>query len=85
MQIKSNVLSLSAAAGQSSTGGASRSAGVRAAAAGAGDRVQISSCAPGLAADESRLERLRAAYESGTYHVSASQIAASIIDDELQG
>jgi anti-sigma28 factor (negative regulator of flagellin synthesis) len=49
------------------------------------DSVQISSLASQLAADPSKLSQLQAAYEAGTYNVSPSQIANSILNDALLG
>jgi anti-sigma28 factor (negative regulator of flagellin synthesis) len=48
------------------------------------DVVQISSLASQLAADPSKLSQLQAAFENGTYNVSPSQIANSILNDALQ-
>ncbi len=53
-----------------------------------GDQVQLSDLASQLSAqasdtDPSKLARLQAAFESGTYNVSPSQIANSIIGDAL--
>jgi anti-sigma28 factor (negative regulator of flagellin synthesis) len=45
------------------------------------DQVQISSLASQLAADPSKLSQLQAAFEAGTYNVSPSQIANSILND----
>ena len=53
--------------------------------AGGQDSVQISSLASQLAADPSKLSQLQAAYEAGTYNVSPSQIANSILNDALLG
>jgi anti-sigma28 factor (negative regulator of flagellin synthesis) len=47
--------------------------------------VQISTLAAQLSADPSKLSQLQAAYEAGTYNVSASQIANSILNDALPG
>jgi anti-sigma28 factor (negative regulator of flagellin synthesis) len=47
------------------------------------DHVQISSLASQLSADPSKLSQLAAAYEAGTYNVSPSQIANSILNDAL--
>jgi hypothetical protein len=49
------------------------------------DSVQISTLASQLAADPSRLSQLQAAYKAGTYNVSPSQIANSILNDALLG
>lgn len=49
------------------------------------DSVQISSLASQLAADPSKLSQLQASYEAGTYNVSPSQIANSILNDALLG
>ena len=48
------------------------------------DSVQISSLASQLSADPSKLSQLQAAYEAGTYNVSPSQIANSLLNDALQ-
>jgi anti-sigma28 factor (negative regulator of flagellin synthesis) len=49
------------------------------------DQVQISSLALQLASsDPSKLSQLQAAYGAGTYDVSPSQIANSILNDALQ-
>jgi anti-sigma28 factor (negative regulator of flagellin synthesis) len=48
------------------------------------DHVHISSLASQLSASNpSKLSQLKAAYEAGTYHVSPSQIAKSILNDAL--
>jgi anti-sigma28 factor (negative regulator of flagellin synthesis) len=47
------------------------------------DQVEISSLASQLSADPSKLSQLQAAYEAGTYNVSPSQIANSILNDAL--
>jgi len=47
------------------------------------DQVQISSLASQLSADPSKLSQLQAAYDAGTYNVSPSQIANSILNDAL--
>ncbi len=52
---------------------------------GSHDSVQISSLASQLSADPSKLGQLQAAYEAGTYNVSPSQIANSILNDALLG
>ncbi len=44
------------------------------------DSVQISTSASHLSADPSRLSQLQAAYDAGTYNVSPSQIANSILN-----
>jgi anti-sigma28 factor (negative regulator of flagellin synthesis) len=44
------------------------------------DQVQISSLASQLSADPSKLSQLQASYEAGTYNVSPSQIANSILN-----
>jgi anti-sigma28 factor (negative regulator of flagellin synthesis) len=43
------------------------------------DHVELSSFAQAYATDSARMEQLRAAYESGTYHVSPNQVAAGIM------
>jgi anti-sigma28 factor (negative regulator of flagellin synthesis) len=47
------------------------------------DQVSISSLASQMASDPSKLSQLQAAYESGTYSVSPSQIANSILNDAM--
>jgi anti-sigma28 factor (negative regulator of flagellin synthesis) len=47
------------------------------------DSVQISSLASQLSADPSKLSQLQASFEAGTYNVSPSQIANSILNDAL--
>jgi len=47
------------------------------------DQVQISSLASQLAGDPSKLSQLRASFEAGTYNVSPSQIANSILNDAM--
>jgi anti-sigma28 factor (negative regulator of flagellin synthesis) len=47
------------------------------------DQVQISSLGSQLAGDPSKLNQLQAAYEAGTYKVSPSQMANSILNDAL--
>ena len=49
------------------------------------DQVQISSLAQQLSADPSKLSQLQAAYEAGTYNVSPSQIANSLLNYTLLG
>ena len=49
------------------------------------DSVQISSLASQLSSDPSKLSQLQAAFEAGTYNVSPSQIANSILNDALLG
>jgi|HubBroStandDraft_5_1064220.scaffolds.fasta_scaffold1694359_1 anti-sigma28 factor (negative regulator of flagellin synthesis) len=44
------------------------------------DSVQISSLASQLTADPSKLSQLQAAYDAGTYNISPSQIANSILN-----
>jgi anti-sigma28 factor (negative regulator of flagellin synthesis) len=49
------------------------------------DHVEISSLASQLSASNpSKLSQLKAAYEAGTYYVSPSQIANSILNDALK-
>ena len=48
------------------------------------DQVQISSLASQLSADPSKLSQLQAAYDAGTYNVSPSQIAKSILNDAFR-
>jgi anti-sigma28 factor (negative regulator of flagellin synthesis) len=47
------------------------------------DQVQISSLASQLSSDPSKLSQLQASYEAGTYNVSPSQIANSILNDAM--
>ena len=47
------------------------------------DQVRISSLASQMASDPSKLSQLQKAYESGTYQVSPSQIANSILNAML--
>jgi anti-sigma28 factor (negative regulator of flagellin synthesis) len=47
------------------------------------DRVDISDMAAQLSVDPQKMGQLAAAVQSGTYSVSPSQIAASMIDDML--
>lgn len=85
MQINNNSLNSSQAIGQSSAIDQNKTSGARSSrSAAAGDRVELSSFAAQLAADPSRLGELQAAYQSGTYNVSPSQIASGIINDALQ-
>jgi anti-sigma28 factor (negative regulator of flagellin synthesis) len=51
--------------------------------AGVQDQVQISSLALQLAGDPTKLSQLQAACEAGTYNVSPSQIASSMINDVM--
>ena len=47
------------------------------------DQVSISSLSRKMANDPSKLSQLQAAYESGTYNVSPSQIANSFLNDAM--
>ena len=47
------------------------------------DQVQISSLASQLSSDPSKLSQLQASFEAGTYNVSPSQIANSILNDAM--
>lgn len=47
------------------------------------DQVQISSLASQLASDPSKISQLQASYQAGTYNVSPSQIANSILNDAI--
>ena len=86
MQIQNNSLSLTGTIGQTSVVSQNQSAGERSGSAPiGGDSVELSSFAAGLMADPSRLEQLQAAYASGTYNRSASQIANSLINDAFSG
>ncbi|HTS75171.1 MAG TPA: flagellar biosynthesis anti-sigma factor FlgM [Bryobacteraceae bacterium] len=49
------------------------------------DRVDISDMAAQLSVDPQKLGQLATAVQTGTYSVSPSQIAASMIDDMLAG
>jgi len=49
------------------------------------DQVQISNLASQFSADPSKLSQLQAAYEAGTYSVSPSQIANSLINNMMLG
>lgn len=82
MQINNNSLNLSTAIGQTSAIDQNKVGGVKNGACGSGgDSVQLSSLASQLAADPSRIAELQAAYQAGTYNVSPSQIANSILND----
>ena len=48
------------------------------------DQVQISSLAQQYSSNPSALSQLQAAFESGTYNVSSSQIANSLISSMMQ-
>ena len=48
------------------------------------DTVQTSAIAAEAAGDPAKIERLRAAVESGTYSVDAKQLAAKIIGEHLR-
>jgi anti-sigma28 factor (negative regulator of flagellin synthesis) len=85
MQINSNSLNLSQAIGETSALEQNKASGVKNRSASSGDSIELSSVAAQLSADPSRLEELQAAYQSGTYNVSPSQIANSIINDALAG
>jgi anti-sigma28 factor (negative regulator of flagellin synthesis) len=50
---------------------------------GGGDHVQISDMAAQLSADPQKLAQLGAAYANGTYQVSPSQIANSLISEMM--
>ena len=47
------------------------------------DQVQISSLASQLSSDPSKMSQLQATYEAGTYNVSPSRIANSILNDAM--
>ena len=47
------------------------------------DQVRISSLASQLSSDPSKLSQLQASFEAGTYNVSPSQIANSILNDAM--
>jgi anti-sigma28 factor (negative regulator of flagellin synthesis) len=84
MQINNNSLSLSQAIGQTSTVDQTKVSGTgNNRPATAADTVELSSFAAQLAAGPSRLDELQAAYQSGTYNVSPSQIANGLINDAL--
>lgn len=85
MQVNNNSLSLSAAIGQTSAVDQNKTQGAKnGVCSNGGDSVQLSSLASQLAADPSRIAQLQAAYQTGTYNVSPSQIANSMINDALQ-
>lgn len=85
MQVNNHSLSLSAAIGQTSPVDQNKTAGAKGSAgSNDSDSVQLSSLASQLAADPSRLAQLQAAYQAGTYNISPSQIANSMINDALQ-
>jgi anti-sigma28 factor (negative regulator of flagellin synthesis) len=74
MQITNNLLSsisIDPGCGQTATKAASRQTSQ------GQDQVQISS------SDPSKLSRLQASYEAGTYNVSPAQIANSILNDAM--
>ena len=83
MQINNNLQSNSIAndlgLGQPAAKTAARQSG------GNQDQVQISSLASQLSSDPSKLSQLQAAYEAGTYNVSPSQIANSILNEAMLG
>jgi anti-sigma28 factor (negative regulator of flagellin synthesis) len=50
-----------------------------------GDKVQISDMAALLSADPQKLAQLTAAVQNGTYNISPSQIANSMINEMMAG
>ncbi len=83
MRIDNNPLTLARAIGQTPQTGQAAGKTCTAGPAGSGDQVRISDLAAQLSADPSRLAQLHAAVRSGTYNVSPSQIANSMITDAL--
>jgi flagellar biosynthesis anti-sigma factor FlgM len=85
MKIDNNPLSLTPAVSQSPIGGgAPKAHSGHHHGGGGGDHVQISDMAAQLATDPQRLAQLQAAVANGTYKVSPSQIANSMIDQMMQ-
>ncbi len=82
MRIDNNALSLTQAVAQTATQSTSKagSASKRQ----DQDRADISDMAAELSADPQKLAQLAASVQSGTYSVSPSQIASSMIDDMLE-
>ena len=63
---------------------AAKRASGRAATAGGGDTAEVSQLAQNLAPqDPQRIEQLRLAVQSGTYTVSAAEVAGAIIDAHM--
>lgn len=86
MQINNNSLNLSAGIGQTSAVVQDTVSGVKnGQSSSGGDSVQLSTFATLLATDPAKLAQLQAAYRSGTYNVSPSQIASSLINDAFEG
>ncbi len=83
MRIDNNSLGLTQAIGQTQTDQSSSKSGAGAPQRGA-DQIQISDMASLLSANQSKLNKLEFAVRSGTYNVSADQIANSIINDALR-
>ena len=82
MQIRNDSLNLSSAIGQTSAIDQNKVSSARnSRSTGADDSVELSSFATQLSVDPSRLAQLQAAYQSGAYNVSPSQIANSMIND----
>jgi anti-sigma28 factor (negative regulator of flagellin synthesis) len=82
MQINNN-LPMNHIAGDLGAGQSNSKAGARSSAH--QDQVQISSLASQFSADPSKLSQLQAAYEAGTYSISPSQIASSMIHEMMLG
>jgi anti-sigma28 factor (negative regulator of flagellin synthesis) len=86
MQVNNNSLNLSAAIGQTSAVVPNKVSGAKnGQSSSGGDSVQLSGLASLLATDPTKLAQLQAAYQSGTYNVSPSQIASSLINDAFEG
>ena len=83
MQINNSALNLSAI-GQTAAADPAKTVSKSHSHDAGGDRVEISNLAAQLSADPSRLAQLQAAYQSGTYRVSPSQIANGIIQDAME-
>ncbi len=84
MRIDSNPLSLAQAVSQTQ---ATDQAGSKTRTGGrtnGGDQVEISSMASQLSTSPSRLAELQAAVRSGTYNISPSQLANSMINFALE-
>jgi anti-sigma28 factor (negative regulator of flagellin synthesis) len=80
MQITNSLLS--SISNDPGFGQAATKAGSRQASQGQ-DQVEISSLASQLSSDPSKLSQLQASFEAGTYNVSPSQIANSILNDAM--
>jgi flagellar biosynthesis anti-sigma factor FlgM len=84
MKIDNNPLGLTPAVSQSPIGGGAPKAHSGHHHGGGGDHVQISDMAAQLATDPQKLAQLQAAVANGTYKVSPSQIANSMINEMSQ-